>query len=150
VHPDLDVTNIDIAAVFLQAAAGLRNRSPVNLPDEDSAVFTTPASPRANRKFLPDNAPFAPTELWKSMFFWNGMACYREPSSTPAYAAACNIRATPLQVFQHFVRLADGTSGWNVFEDVAVLESTPDEEADLVRTSRKMIHGRNWNAWSVF
>lgn len=127
-----------------QTSADSRLRRPSDLPeDEESGAFatTTPGSPRFARDLLPDSAPFAPTDLNKTQFFWNGMACYRDPSSTLTYAAACNMRATPLQAFQHFVRLSDGSSGWNVFDDVTVLASDPTVDADLVRTQARMAAG---------
>ena len=84
---------------------------------------------------LPRTAPLDPAAIWQSTYHWNGMAVYREGHTTGAHAVAAAMRASPKDVFQHFIRSNDGTCAWDLFHDCTVLDAVPDNDHKLVRHS---------------
>jgi hypothetical protein len=86
-----------------------------------------------NSVHLPTSIPLDPSTIWRTAFHWNGVAVYHEGGARGAYAASIDVRASPSIVFDHFVRLNDGSCSWDFFSDVKVLDPLPENDKKLVR-----------------
>ena len=90
------------------------------------------AQPRVR---LPSRVPLDPNTVWHCAFHWNGLVVYYEGAESEAYAASCSMHATPRVVFEHFIRLDNGDSAWDLFDDVEVLDPVPENDHKLVRAT---------------
>jgi hypothetical protein len=91
---------------------------------------------------LPAATPLDPATTWRSTYHWNGMAVYREGTPRGAHAVACSMKASPKDVFRHFIRLNDGSCAWDLFTGVVVLDDQPDNDYKMARCPFRLLAQR--------